>query len=408
MLFVWIFAFLTGLQHCHFCTASSTPSNDIGGVSLPPPPSLSTHTKVCVIGAGSTGASFCAVFLAHGKQVTCYDPFVDRDTLYQRIESVWPYLQARGFTQQPQPPWANLQFTSSDIAGALRGVEWIQECTLETLQGKQVLLGELDQLADPRALIASSTSYIPHDLLVKNCRNHKHRIVVAHPPTSPYLDSLLEIFGTHPEWVAHAQTLYHSAGFDVILMSKLIHGHVWNSFFKLNLKHASKLVRQGVCTPQDVNTVLRHLGRDFCMRNSYLSHLSTIGGDRGLRGGLALQEDMARTAVEILVYAILKKLWMPDWIAMTTSQILGRYLVAILEPSPLFAYLTACQEFQDQIVAASTINDHERLDVSTALFCAFSTVYQQCPLEVHNDPFRSPKLLDESGEMLDDDDDEFM
>ena len=98
----------------------------------------------------------------------------------------------------------------------------------------------------------------------------------------------MEIYGSAPEWVQHSKEWYIKAGFEVIVLKKTIPGHVLNSFMKVNFAHGNKLVRDGVCSPADVNTAMRHLGRDFYGRNMYIVGVSMIGGERGFEGGREL------------------------------------------------------------------------------------------------------------------------
>ena len=242
--------------------------------SFPPPPASaavssgsesSTKKTVLVLGAGTIGSSFTAVFLAKGMQVTSYDPHATREILEKRIREYWPVLVARGLTTAKEPPFSMLQSVDKLDEKAVKNAAFVQECVWENVENKQSVLAELDALVDPSVLIASSTSYIPWTLLSEGC-THKHRIMIGHPAI-PHTHSFMEIYGVSPEWAAYCSKWYAQAGFDVIVMKQTIPGHIFNSFLRINMQHGLKLVSDGVCSPQDVNTAMRHFGRDLYGRH---------------------------------------------------------------------------------------------------------------------------------------------
>ena len=129
----------------------------------------------------------------------------------------------------------------------------------------------------------------------------------------------------------------------------------------MNLRHGDKLVKNGVCSPEDVNTVLRHLGRDLHARHSFLSLLSTIGGDRGLQGGVDLSASIAESAISIVFFSLMKKLYMPDRVANAVGKTMSRLLSKVV-PAPSAEWLESSQAFEDM----ATLNG--KLDVQSGLF----------------------------------------
>lgn len=352
-------------------------------VETPPP----NDGKVVVVGGGFIGSSFCAVFLAAGKQVVCTDPYVSEDQVKQRIATVWPTVQARGIrSQTPEsPPFQRLTFTTElEAALSEKDIPLVQECSVEHIESKQVILSKLDSLLQdrPSTLIASSTSYISHDLLVEQCQHHPERVLVGHP-TIPYLDSFMEIYGTSATHVQAAQAWYSRSGFEAICMKKTIPGHLFNSFLTMNMRHGSKLVKDGVCTPTDVNVVLRHMGRFFYARHGYLSLLSTIGGDQGLRGGLELSSKIKVSAISIVFFSLLKKIlfFLPKAWVRRCADFMARRLQNQIEPPPAKEWIETCREFE------AAVTQDGAIPVSTGLHEASQSMFERLPYEVGNDPF---------------------
>ncbi|KAL7555390.1 hypothetical protein ACA910_017692 [Epithemia clementina (nom. ined.)] len=343
---------------------------------------------IVVVGAGSIGSSFCAIFLAQqNDKVVCVDPLVDEATLKERIQKVWPTILARGLTQQATPPFGQLVFEQV-MAQSLHRYgtpRLVQECTYENIECKQEILSELDHILssnddDLNILIATSTSFIPHELLVPKCRHNKDRVVIGHP-TIPYLDCFMEIYGTTPTVVSRARQFYQAVGFDVVVLQKTIPGHLFNSFLFLNMQHGRALVRDGVCTPQEVNTVMRHLGREMYSGHMFLSLLSGIGGDRGLEGGMVLSERVKQSVITISFYALAKKCFMPHFIAHAFGTFMAQTLAARVDVPPP-SFIQACQEFENKVTQNKT------LGVQEGLFRACSARYTRLPYEVGNDPFQ--------------------
>lgn len=342
-------------------------------------------TKVCVLGAGTIGSSFTAVFLAKGMHVVCYDPYSTREILEQRIQEYWPVLVARGMTSAQEPPFgARLEFQTEHLAQVVQdtAISFVQECTWENVENKQSVLSQLDAMADPSILIASSTSFIPWQLLVENCV-HKHRIMIGHPAI-PHTHSFMEIYGIAPSWAQHCATWYRlQAGFDVIVMNQTIPGHVFNSFLRVNLTHGLKLIRNGVCSPQDVNTAMRHLGRDMYARHANVALFTMTGGDRGMQGGLELSKRIRNDAIYLTLFSGMKQRGWPTMIASPLSKSLGRFIATLLPPPPE-EWLDHCRLYE------KTITQDGKIPVQTAYFQATSEVYSRVPFEPDNDPFKLP------------------
>src|SRR5580765_3140850 len=116
---------------------------------------------VGIIGSGSIGVAWAIVFARSGSAVALQDP--DR----QRLELAPQELRARldelaGFGLLGEPPAAIAARvrTTTGVQAAVTGAGYVQECAPESLGLKQELFAELDRLAAPDAILASSSSAI--------------------------------------------------------------------------------------------------------------------------------------------------------------------------------------------------------------------------------------------------------
>src|SRR5690554_2363776 len=113
--------------------------------------------RAAVIGAGTIGASWAALFLARGLEVAVSDPAPDAEAvLRRRLDDWWPTLVRLGVATET-PPWDRLIFARGPVE-AVRDAGFVQENSPEREDLKRDLLTELDGALPPEVVIASSTS----------------------------------------------------------------------------------------------------------------------------------------------------------------------------------------------------------------------------------------------------------
>jgi 3-hydroxyacyl-CoA dehydrogenase len=70
--------------------------------------------------------------------------------------------------------------SATDLQEALKGAIHVQECVPEKLEFKQQIFEQMDVVADPSTVLASSTSNITASKFTATLK-HRHRCLVAHP-----------------------------------------------------------------------------------------------------------------------------------------------------------------------------------------------------------------------------------
>lgn len=193
----------------------------------------------------------------------------------------------------------------------------------------------------------------------------------------------MEIHSKASRVISVAKEFYRDSGFDVIVMRKPVPGHVYNMFLSTSLRLAHSLVADGICTPEDVNTAMRHFGRDLYARNGYLALMTTVGGREGHRGGRKLITKIRDAALPIITFTRLQESGWPERLAKSTATFLVNKFGDVVLPPPPEAFFDASARFEDEITNGG------KLEVETALLDridrpAFNTV----PYEVDKDPFR--------------------
>jgi L-gulonate 3-dehydrogenase len=164
---------------------------------------------------------------------------------------------------------------AANLADALDGVDLVQESLPESIDTKRAIFSELDRLAAPDTILASSTSTIVANLFTQSLKG-RHRCLVAHPVNPPHLIPLVELVGTPwtaPEAVTKAKAIYQAVGQVPIIVKREIEGFILNRLQAVLLSEAFRLVEDGYVTPQDLDKTLKDgLG----LRWSFMGPFETI------------------------------------------------------------------------------------------------------------------------------------
>lgn len=234
-----------------------------------------TVSKAAIVGAGLIGRSWAMVFARAGWDVAMYDPVPGAAARAQAL--IGPALaeQARhGLVRDAAAAAARVSVAGS-LAAVLDGATIMQESGPEQEDIKRATFAELDALAAPDTILASSTSAIVASRFTEALAG-RARCIVGHPVNPPHLVPLVELCPapwTAPETVDRARAIYESVGQVPILVRKEIEGFVLNRLQGALLSEAFRLVEDGVVSPQDCDHTLKNgLG----LRWSFLGPFETI------------------------------------------------------------------------------------------------------------------------------------
>jgi carnitine 3-dehydrogenase / betainyl-CoA thioesterase len=247
-----------------------------------PPP----HT-VGLLGGGVIGGGWAARFLLHGTDVKLYDPQPDAER--RVIELVANARRAYAkLTLAPRPAEGRL-VTVATPQEAVTGVELVQESTPERVELKRSLFAELDRVADPTVIFASSTSgLLPSRLAVGMER--PQRLTVAHPFNPVYLLPLVELCAgehTAPETTARAAAIYRSVGMAPLIVRKEIDGFVADRLLEALWREALWLVNDDIATVEEIDDAIRlGGGLRWAFMGSFLTY-RIAGGEAGMRHFMA-------------------------------------------------------------------------------------------------------------------------
>jgi carnitine 3-dehydrogenase len=260
------------------------------------------NETVAIVGSGLIGASWSALFLAHGMTVQAWDPNPEAlKTLRARVRVATRQLRQLGCRG------AGRLVAERDLVNALRGASFVQESAPERLNLKHDLYETIEANIARGTIIASSTSSMTWSALSQKMRYPK-RLVVAHPFNPPHLVPLVELYGPAARPVARAAAFFRRFGKTVVVMKKEAPGHVANRLASALWREAVYIVAEGIADVADVDAALvngpglrwavmgahmtYHLGGGAGGIESYLDHLGpsqerrwqSLGSPRLTRG----------------------------------------------------------------------------------------------------------------------------
>lgn len=206
-----------------------------------------------VLGAGTIGASWTALFLASGLEVDVYDPSENVEAFVRDyVEHAWPSLERLGLTAAGAPD--RLKFFKAPEQAVARA-QFVQESVPERIEIKHELYGRIEPLLDPNAIVASSAS----GLLVKEMQSgwkNPSRFILGHPFNPPHLIPLVELLGnekTADGVLDLAEEFYKACGKITIRVNKEVPGHVANRLQAALWREAIHLVIEDVASVEDVD-----------------------------------------------------------------------------------------------------------------------------------------------------------
>jgi 3-hydroxyacyl-CoA dehydrogenase len=211
---------------------------------------VTTIKRVAVIGCGTVGASWAALFLGHGLDVAAYDPSPGAEERLQSfVDHALDQLAELGIREKGE-----LRF-SGDLTDVLGAADFVQENVPEDEALKRRMLADIDALAAEGVIVASSTSALLRSSIVAECKR-PHRFIVAHPFNPPHLVPLVELVGEEEGIIQEAAEFYRTLGRRPVILRREMPGHIANRLSSALYREAVYLVEQGVASVADIDAAL--------------------------------------------------------------------------------------------------------------------------------------------------------
>ena len=238
--------------------------------------------KVGVVGAGLIGSGWVSRFSARDIDVLVYDPSSDgEEVLMAHVENAWFALEKLGFDRNR---CGDVRFCDDleEVAGTC---DFIQESAPENLELKKKLHEQLDAIAPPDVVIASSSSgLLPSEIQADV--SHPGRGLIGHPFNPVYILPLVEIVkggNTLQRHANEAADFYLSIGMYPLMVRKEIEGYISDRIQEAVWREALHMVADGVASTQDIDDAIVYgPGLRWAIMGVCLTfHLA--GGDQGMK-----------------------------------------------------------------------------------------------------------------------------
>jgi 3-hydroxybutyryl-CoA dehydrogenase len=223
--------------------------------------------KIAVVGAGLMGIGIATQYIVGGHLVIVYD--VDenrlRDAATMASKNLDEMVSADAISYSQSHEALDRLFTTNSLSD-LACVSVVIEAVPEVLSLKQSVYRSLESVIPPTAILASNTSgFDPESLCAELI--HPERFLIAHFWNPPYLLPLAEIVPSHKTrqtYVDAIEEQLEGIGLATIVLKKSIPGFIGNRVQFAILREALHLLRQGVASPEEIDTVIQlTLGRRY-------------------------------------------------------------------------------------------------------------------------------------------------
>ena len=238
--------------------------------------------KIAVVGAGLVGRAWAIVFARAGYPVMLYDS--NAETVAKSLETVESSLndlQEFGLISESPSVIRSRMSVAKTLNEVLDGAAYAQESTLENVDVKKQIFADMDAVAAPNTILASSTSTFMTSAFATEVKG-RHRCLVEHPP---YLIPLVEVSPaafTSPDTAKRTYDLMLAVGQKPIMMHKETQGFILNRLQWALMAEAYRLVDDGYVGVEDL---------DKCLKEGLGLRWSFIGpfevGDLNAPGGIA-------------------------------------------------------------------------------------------------------------------------
>ena len=234
-------------------------------------------TVAAVVGAGTIGLSWAALFASRGIDVRVQDPRPDLAQLVDDAAAELEPVLGAGLCERIT--------VVAELEAAVEGVDVVQENGPERLELKQELFARIEAAAPREALLLSSTSgLMPSDMAAH--MQEPGRLLVGHPFNPPHVVPLVEVVPGAQTTDAAAQAaadFYRSLGKVPVVLRREIGGFVANRLQSALFRESVNLVLQGVVTPEELDRVVTEsVGVRWATAGPFESyHLG--GGPGGIR-----------------------------------------------------------------------------------------------------------------------------
>lgn len=207
---------------------------------------------IAIDGAGTLGKRIGSVYAAAGTDVRIFDVSqaqreAARDYVNEQVDEVRSVLNLTGSRLGQVAVF-------DDLAEAVRGAWMVIEAIPERLDLKREVLGQLDELVDTDAILASNSSSFPTSQMIDKVKRPE-RVLNTHYQQPPDLNAveLMSCGKTDESLIDALMEKIPRYGLVPFRVRRESDGFIFNRVWAAIKRECLMVVEEGVATPEDVD-----------------------------------------------------------------------------------------------------------------------------------------------------------
>ena len=268
---------------------------------------MSEMKQCTVVGGGAMGRQIALNSAIHGyKVIVCESVEAVRENLKAWEEEYLAGRIAKGRMTEEQVAGIKERFAiTDDLEMACKNADIVIEAIIEQKEAKLDVLGKISRYTRPDAIIATNSSFMVSSTF-KDTVEHPERLANLHYFMPALVMKLVEVVkGDHTaqETIDRLMAFAREVGKTPVFVRKEEDGFIVNNVLKVIKEEAYRLVSEGVCTMEDVDTAVE-LGLGHPMGPYKLDDMSGIDVRYNV-----LKRRYEETGVKSYGYEMIEKLY---------------------------------------------------------------------------------------------------
>lgn len=221
---------------------------------------MGTMKKCTIIGGGAMGRQIGLNSAIHGYEVVVCESFeAVRGNLLAWEDEYLAGRITKGRMSEDEVAAVKSRFSvTGDLKAACKDADIVIEAIIEDKAAKLDIMQKISALVRPDTLITTNSSYMVSSTF-KDVVVHPERLANLHYFMPALVMKLVEVVkGEHTseETITRLMTFAREVGKTPVYVRKEEDGFIVNNVLKAIKEEAYRLVCEGVCTPQDLDTAV--------------------------------------------------------------------------------------------------------------------------------------------------------
>lgn len=268
---------------------------------------MSEMKQCTVVGGGAMGRQIALNSAIHGYRViACESVEAVRQNLKAWEEEYLAGRIAKGRMTEEQVAGIKERFSiTDDLEAACKDADIVIEAIIEQKEAKMDVLGKISRCTRPDAIIATNSSFMVSSTF-KDAVEHPERLANLHYFMPALVMKLVEVVkGNHTaqETIDRLMAFAREVGKTPVFVRREEDGFIVNNVLKVIKEEAYRLVSEGVCSMEDVDTAVE-LGLGHPMGPYKLDDMSGIDVRHNV-----LKRRYEETGVKSYGYDMIEKLY---------------------------------------------------------------------------------------------------